>query len=91
MVGMFYNTYPDEDRTLYLGLGLPYKSDEQIEADLRSTSQFYFLQSIKLEDLKTERTKVPIETDYLQSLVAREVMTDDYDSHDRLAPTYSFG
>ena len=91
MVGMFYNTYPDEDRTLYLGLGLPYKSDEQIEADLRSTSQFYYLQSIKLEDLKTERTKVPIETDYLQSLVAREVMTDDYDSHDRLAPTYSFG
>ena len=91
MVGMFYNTYPDEDRTLYLGLGLPYKSYEQIEADLRSTSQFYYLQSIKLEDLKTERTKVPIETDYLQSLVAREVMTDDYDSHDRLAPTYSFG
>lgn len=91
MVRMFYNTYPDEDRTLYLGLGLPYKSDEQIEADLRSTSQFYYLQSIKLEDLKTERTKVPIETDYLQSLVAREVMTDDYDSHDRLAPTYSFG
>lgn len=91
MVGMFYNTYPDEDTTLYLGLGLPYKSDEQIEADLRSTSQFYYLQSIKLEDLKTERTKVPIETDYLQSLVAREVMTDDYDSHDRLAPTYSFG
>lgn len=91
MVGMFYNTYPDEDRTLYLGLGIPYKSDEQIEADLRSTSQFYYLQSIKLEDLKTERTKVPIETDYLQSLVAREVMTDDYDSHDRLAPTYSFG
>lgn len=91
MVGMFYNTYPDEDRTLYLGLGLPYKSDEQIEADLRSTSQFYYLQSIKLEDLKTERTKVPIETDYLQSLVVREVMTDDYDSHDRLAPTYSFG
>ena len=91
MVGMFYNTYPDEDRTLYLGLGLPYKSDEQIEADLRSTSQFYYLKSIKLEDLKTERTKVPIETDYLQSLVAREVMTDDYDSHDRLAPTYSFG
>jgi len=91
MVRMFYNTFPDEDTTLYLGLGLPYKTDTQIEADIRATSQFYFLKSIKLDDLKTERTIVPIETDYLQSLVNREVMTDDFDSHDMLIPSYSFG
>lgn len=91
MVGMFYNTFPDEERTLYLGLGLPYKTDTQIDADIRATSQFYFLKSIKLEDLKTTRTIVPIESDYLQSLVNREVMTDDFDSHDRLVPKYSFG
>ena len=91
MVGMFYNAFPDEERTPYLGLGLPYKTDTQIDADIRATSQFYFLKSIKLEDLKTTRTIVPIETDYLQSLVNREVMTDDFDSHDRLVPKYSFG
>lgn len=91
MVGMFYNTFPDEDRTQYLGLGLPYKTQTQVEADLRATSQFYFLKSIKLEDLTTTRTIVPIESDYLQSLVNREVMTDDFDSHDELVPRYSFG
>ena len=90
MVDMFYNTYPNEQHVLYLGLGLPEKSQEQIDADIRACSQFYFLKSIKVEDLQTERTIIPIEEDYLQSLVNREVMTDDYDSHDRLIPKHSF-
>ena len=92
MVRMFYCAFPDmAGEELFHGLNLPYKTDKQIEADIRATSQFYFLKSIKLEDLSTTRTIVPIETDYLQSLVNREVMTDDYDSHDRLIPKYSFG
>ncbi len=86
--GMYRNTFPDDEIAIYGGLGLPYT---QIVADVRSTSQFYFLKSIKLEDLKTTRTIIPIEKNYLQSLVNREVMTDDFDSHDRLVPKYSFG
>lgn len=90
VVDMFRHTFPDEDRPFSLGLGIPYKSREQIEADMRSCAQFYMLKSIKVEDLKTTRTIIPIEEGYLKSLVNREVMTDDYDSHDRLMPEYVF-
>ena len=71
-------------------LMIPQRSTDQVKADIRACSQFYFLKSIKLDELTTTRTAVAIEEDYLQSLVAREVMTDDYDSHDTLIPRYSF-
>lgn len=69
---------------------LPRKSSEQVKADIRSCSNFYFIKSIKLDELAVERTIIGIEEDYLQSLVTREVMTDDFDSHDVLIPQYSF-
>lgn len=72
-------------------LMIPQRSTDQVKADIRSCSQFYFLKSIKINELSTTRTAVAIEEDYLQSLVAREAMTDDYDSHDTLIPRYSFG
>ena len=71
-------------------LMIPQRSTDQVKADIRSCSQFYLLKSIKLDELSTERTAVAVEEDYLQSLVNREVMTDDYDSHDVLIPQYSF-
>lgn len=71
-------------------LELPKRSSDQVKADIRSEANFYFLKSINLEDLTTSRTVISVEEDYLQSLVAREVMTDDYDSHDTLIPKYSF-
>lgn len=69
---------------------IPRRSTDQVKADIRSCSQFYFLKSIKLDELTTKRTIVKVEENYLQSLVARETMTDDYDSHDTLIPRYSF-
>lgn len=72
-------------------LMLPYKSKDAVKESIRNTGTFYFLKSIKLDDLKTERTVIKVEEDYLQSLVTREVMTDDYDSHDVLYPKYQFG
>ena len=71
-------------------LMIPQRSTEQVKADIRSCSQFYLLKSIKLDELTTTRTAVSVEEDYLQSLVNREVMTDDFDSHDVLIPQYSF-
>lgn len=71
-------------------LMIPRRSVDAVKEDIRSTSQFYLLESIKVEQLTTTRTKLNVEEDYLQSLVAREVMTDDYDSHDTLIPHYSF-
>ena len=69
---------------------IPQRSTDQVKADIRSCSQFYLLKSIKLDELTTTRTAVSVEEDYLQSLVNREVMTDDFDSHDVLIPQYSF-
>lgn len=75
---------------LYGALKLPGKSEEDVKNDIKDCSQFYFLESIKVEQLSTERTLITVKEDYLQSLAAREVMTDDYDSHDKLIPKYSF-
>lgn len=69
---------------------LPGKSADKVKEDIRNTSQFYLLDSIKVGDLKTERTAISVKEDYLQSLVTRETMTDDYDSHDTLIPGYAF-
>lgn len=71
-------------------LMIPRRSIDDVKEDIRSTSQFYLLESIPVEQLTTTRTKLVVEEDYLQSLVTREVMTDDYDSHDKLLPNYSF-
>ena len=67
-------------------LMIPRRSIDDVKEDIRSTSQFYLLESLRIEQLSTTRTKLVIEEDYLQSLVTREVMTDDYDSHDKLLP-----
>ena len=69
---------------------IPKRSAEDVKADIRSCSQFYLLESIKIDELKSERTLIPVEKDYLQSLVNREQMTDDYDSHDTIIAKYAF-
>lgn len=71
-------------------LMLPRRSVDDVKSDIKNCSQFYFLESIKIEQLSMERKLITVEEDYLQSLVTREVMTDDYDSHDKIIPQYSF-
>ena len=71
-------------------LMIPEKSLETVKGDIKDCSQFYFLESIGVENLSTSRTLLTIEEDYLQSLVTREVMSDDFDSHDKLMPQVSF-
>lgn len=69
---------------------MPELSDEKIGESLRSCSHFYKLRTLAPADIKeTERKVIPIEDDYLQSLVTREVMTDDYLTHDPLSATSS--
>lgn len=56
----------------------------------KDTSSFYLLKSIKVKDLVPDaETIVEVEDEYLQSLVNREVMTDDYDSHDTIIPQFA--
>lgn len=71
-------------------LGLPRKSRDEINDAIANTANFYFLKRIKIEQLSTAREHIEIKSDYLQSLTNREVMTDDYDSHDKLLAEYAF-
>lgn len=75
---------------MYFVTPLPPKSDDAVAADIKDTANFFFLKSLKLEELTTTSTKVDIKEDYLQSLVNREQLTDDYDSHDTLIPEKAF-
>lgn len=70
---------------------IPRIKDDKLHEEIKSVAHFYLLNSIRLKDIKvTERTELRVKEDYLQSLVAREVMSDDYDSHDILCARYSF-
>ena len=71
-------------------LMLPQREGDAIKGDITDNHLFYLLKSINVTDLKTSRTIIPVDKEYLQSLVTREVMTDDYDSHDTLIPKYSY-
>ncbi len=71
-------------------LDLPQHSDAKIANNIKDCHDFYFVRSIPVEELTTQRKDIEIEEDYLQSLVAKEVMTDDYQTHDRLIPSYSY-
>ena len=71
-------------------LMLPQRDGDAIKGDITDNHLFYLLKSVNVTDLKTERTIIPVNKEYLQSLVTREVMTDDYDSHDLLIPKYSY-
>ena len=87
----YAHTFSD-DRMSYPGFYffLPQKENETIVNDVLDSSNFFLLKSIELEDLKTERTIIDINKEYLQSLLNKETMSDDYDSHDTLLPKYSY-
>ena len=72
-------------------LMLPQRDSDAIKADITDNALFYLLKSINIDDLQTTRTILSISKEYLPSLVTREVMTDDYNSHDLLISKYSFG
>lgn len=66
---------------------LPEFSDGKVRETLQNTASFYKLCSIPVEELtanKDKRTEIVVDDEYLQSLTNREVMTDDYLTHDRI-------
>lgn len=86
---MYRDTYEDAVDFGYM-LDIPHFSADQVRDDIKSCHDFYLLESVNINSLTTDRQILAIEQDYLTSLRAREVMTDDYDSHDLLKPKYSF-
>lgn len=69
---------------------LPTYTEDDIKENIRDCSTFYRLRQLKMSEITTSRTKIEMSQDYLASLTSREVMTDDYDSHDTLIPRFSY-
>lgn len=72
---------------------LPQFSEKSLEDSLDNAFTFYKLSSIDVKDItvSSARKQIEIAEDYLQSLVNREVLTDDYQTHDQLYAKYSYG
>lgn len=88
-----YAIYYSSDRSYpSTSFHLPEFTDGKTTETLQNTSLFYKLCSIELTDAIADfnRKDIIVDDEYLQSLVTREVMTDDYLSHDRLRADYSF-
>ena len=79
------------DRYGKMEYDLPRFSDEEMKDKIRSCQNFYLLKSYRISELNTTtRTKIPVPEGYLTSLVNREAMTDDFNSHDLMIPQLSF-
>lgn len=87
-----YSLFNSSDRTYpSVTINLPEFSDEKVRENIQDTYTFYKLCSINIDELSTsDRKEIVVGDEYLQSLVTREVMTDDYLTHDRLAADYSY-
>lgn len=81
-----YTMYFSKDRTVpSISLRLAEFSIDKMGENIESTSSFFKLATIDLDDLEVGKRKtITVKDDYLQSLTNRETMTDDYLSHDRL-------
>lgn len=70
---------------------VPQHDEETLKTDVLDRAAFYKLTSLELSEISTNtRELIHIQEDYLQSLVNRELMTDDYDSHDILVSQVSY-
>lgn len=99
---MYSSTFTDEndpwkDKPYNGYIEVPTVSESKVDEEIRNTSNFYLLHSIPIRELldtsKTTyntRKKIEVPEDYLQALVARETLPDDYDSHDTIIPSSAF-
>lgn len=86
----FPNELQAEEKYSEYNLELPHFTNEKFLSSFSSVSSFYYLSSIKVDNLSIDRNKIIVPKDYLQSLLTREVLPDDYNSHDSIIPKYSF-
>lgn len=89
-----YAMYYSSDRTYpATTFHLPEFTDGKVTEALKNTCNFYKLCSIEIADALADnnRKDIVVDDEYLQSLVTREAMTDDYLTRDQLHADYSFG
>lgn len=73
-------------------LRLPKKKEGNVWDSINSTSNFYFVKSIGLDELSEYTTRKVLEFDNgrLNDVETKEAMADDYDSHDTLIADNAF-
>lgn len=77
---------------------IPQHSRETLTKNIEECANFYLLHSYSIDELGemsftdnfTPRTDIVVPDDYLESLLTREVMTDDYQSHDKIIARQSY-
>lgn len=72
---------------------MPEWSDDKVAEDIRNTSSFYKLCSLSIDDVisaSSSRQQITIDENYLDALLQREQMTDDYQTHDKLMAGVSY-
>lgn len=91
---LIYSMYYASDRKIPSdSFHLPEFSEGKMNETLQNTHLFYKLCSIDVAELiegGRTRKDIIVDDEYLQSLVTREVMSDDYLSRDMLHAKYSF-
>lgn len=89
-VDPYYRKNPIEPDLFNDFVDIPYRDDSDIAFDIKSCAHFYLVKSIAIDRLSTAMTELDIDKGILSSLTAREVMTDDYDSHHTNHPKIAF-
>lgn len=67
-----------------------FKSRDDIMEEIESTGSFYLVHSIPINDLESSQSNKEIKIKNLDTIVHRELMTDDYLSHDKIVAENSF-
>ena len=89
-----YTLYFDPNRNYpNMTFHMPEFSEGKVKDSIANVSSFYKLCSLTLQDIESARSvrkDIEIEETYLNGLLQREAMTDDYQTHDKLTAGVSY-
>lgn len=66
------------------------KTNEEVLDEISSTGNFYYIHSISLDDLAISTSNKEIKVENINTLVNRELMSDDFQTHDHLIAERGF-
>ena len=81
-----YNPNEDLQQGINAVIELPRVPQKTLIENIKTCQDFYLLRSFNIDELtvSAERKIISVEEDYFKSLVNRQHMGDDYDSHDTI-------
>lgn len=89
LTGQSHTTIPGQGEQYPLSY-FRVKAKESFLDDLKTSSLFYKVKSLKVEEITATVTDLTIESDILKTLTAQQTMTDDFRTHCQLYPAGIF-